>query len=144
MILTALIALLAIQSYNCFFIWQFTPDISEKRFWQQGLCWQWSRTVRSDLGLSWPWTVAQLAVRVVNTLNCQFGYGSMDISQPMSIECVVSGLSSGCIFRFISWSRFCCVIRVFDQNRLCNIQQSRCECSTRSDIDYLGFNVFSV
>ena len=47
-------------------------------------------------------------------LNCQFGYGSMDISQPIRIGQVVSVLSSGSICRFVYCSWFCCLIIVFD------------------------------
>ena len=55
-------------------------------------------------------------------LNCLFGYCSMEISQPVLIGRVVTGLSSGSVCRFIECSCFCCLIRVFDHNHSFTIQ----------------------
>jgi len=61
--------------------------------------------------------------RLSMDLNCQFVYGSMDISQAIRIGWVVSRLSSGSVCSWIQCSCFCCLIIVFDQNRLNNIQK---------------------
>jgi len=72
----------------------------------------------------------------------QYRYSSREISQPVWVWRVVSGLRRGSICRLMYCSWFCCLIIVFYKNHVLNIQFSVFACFAVCDINYFGICVF--
>jgi len=74
--------------------------------------------------------------------NCQLGYGSIAISQPVWIGWDVSGSHSGSMYKVILGSCCCSLIIVSYQNRIFNSQYCVFAWFAVCDIDHFGIHEF--